>query len=92
MRDLPNAFWAASFICMSVVVAVIVLFSNSPENVKQNVLTLCSSIVTGAFGYIQGKRDAEHSLQVPMSPNPGTTTSVTVNPTPPEAPAQTKEG
>lgn len=86
MKDLPNAFWAASFIAMAIIVAVIVLFSPSPENVKQNVLTLCSSVITGAFGYIQGKRDSSDSITVP--PNTTATTTVSVNPTP----TQVKEG
>lgn len=81
MRDMPNAFWAASFIFIAAVIAVIVLFSPAPENIKQNVLTLCSSVVTGAFGYIQGKRDAADAITVPPNTTSTTTLSVTPNPT-----------
>jgi hypothetical protein len=86
MKDIPNAAWAASFICMAIIVAVIVLFSPAPENIKQNVLTLASSIVTGAFGYIQGKHDSSDSVTVP--PNPGSSTTVSVIPSTPAEPAK----
>lgn len=85
MKDLPNAFWACSFIFIAFVLGVILLFAPSPENVKMGVLTMASSIVTGAFGYIQGRKDGADSVTVP--PNPTASTTVSVVPTPPADPA-----
>lgn len=81
MKDIPNAAWAASFILMASAIAVILLYSPGPENIKMGVLTMAASIVTGAFGYIQGRKDGADSVQVP--PNPTASTTVSVVPTPP---------
>lgn len=86
MKDLPNSAWACIFIFMACVMALIALFSRSPN--ATSVITIGSSIITGAFGYIQGVNSAgKNSLQVPMNPDsPPSTITVT-----PPAPIPTKE-
>lgn len=82
MNKLPSAFWATIFIITAFSVVVVVLFCHAPDNVKQNVLTIASSVVTGAFGYIQGKRETSDSITIPTNPTP----TVKVEP-----PPETKE-
>jgi len=78
MKDYPDSFWATLFIAIASGLAVVALYA--PGGSERNaVVTMASSIITGAFGYIQGKKAAEHSVQVPL--NPSTSTSVTVDPT-----------
>jgi hypothetical protein len=50
------------------------------------VATAGTSIISGAFGYIQGRKDGADSVQVP--PNPGSSTTVSVVPTAPVDPTQ----
>lgn len=76
MKDLPNPAWAGIFIFLACVMAVIALFSHSPN--ATSVITIGSSIITGAFGYIQGVSAGKNSLQVPMNPDsPQSTVTVT---------------
>jgi hypothetical protein len=88
MKEWPDSFWAAMFILLACLLALASLFSHSPGATA--VITMASSIITGAFGYIQGKKSASDSLQVP--PNAGASTTVSVVPTQPVEPAQTKAG
>ena len=67
MKDLPNSAWAALFIFMACVLAGIALFSHSSNSTS--VITISSSIITGAFGYIQGVAAGRNSLQIPMNPD-----------------------
>lgn len=81
MKDMTNSAWAAVFILLACVLACVALFSHSPA--AASVITISSSIITGAFGYIQGKKDGENSLQVPMNPDsPPSTVTVTPQATP----------
>jgi hypothetical protein len=76
MKDLSNSGWAAIFIFMAAVIAIVALFSHSPN--ATSVITIASSIITGAFGYIQGVSTGKNSLQVPLNPDsPSPTFSVT---------------
>lgn len=80
MKDMTNSAWAAVFIGLACALAGVALFSHSSN--AASVLTISSSIITGAFGYIQGKKDgaseSERSLQVPMNPDaPPSTVTVT---------------
>lgn len=76
MKDMTNSAWAAVFILLACVLACIALFSHSGN--AASVITISSSIITGAFGYIQGKKDGENSLSVPMNPDsPPSTVTVT---------------
>ena len=75
MKNMTNSAWAAVFIFMAAVLATVALFSHSSN--ATSVITIASSIITGAFGYIQGKKDGENSLSVPMNPD-SPTPSVTV--------------
>lgn len=77
MKDMTNSAWAAVFIGLACALAGIALFSHSSN--AASVLTISSSIITGAFGYIQGKKDGENSLRVPMNPDAAPST-VTVTP------------
>ena len=53
MKELTNSFWAAVFILMASVLAVVAL--HSTNTAAGAVITMASSIITGAFGYIQGR-------------------------------------
>ncbi len=92
MKDLPDSFWAAIFILLACLLAIVSLFSPSPG--AQAVITMASSIITGAFGYIQGKKAGADSVTVPLPPatTAPTTTTVSVGPTQPVEPAQPKAG
>lgn len=59
MKNMTNSAWAAVFIFLACVLACIALFSHS--SAAGNVITISSSIITGAFGYIQGKKDGDNS-------------------------------
>lgn len=76
MKEYPNSFWAAIFILIASIVAVVALFSDSKEAAA--VITMAASIITGSFGYIQGHRDGIASST--QSASDGTeTTSTTSN-------------
>jgi hypothetical protein len=98
MKDIPNALWAAYFITVATILVIVILFAPSPDNLKLAVLGFGSNIVTGAFAYIQGKRDGADSVTVPPNPGSSTTVSVIPNqpgptvPTLPAEPAQPKAG
>jgi hypothetical protein len=79
MKDFPNPGWAAVFICLASGLAALCLFTHAKDNVVMAVITMASSIITGAFGYIQGVQSGKASLQVPL--DPPAATQVTVNPT-----------
>jgi hypothetical protein len=83
MKDLPNSFWAAVFIAMACILATIALVVHDKTDTTA-VITMCASIITGAFGYIQGVKDGRNSVQVPLDQSPigsPTTTTVSVTPT-----------
>jgi len=82
MKDLPNPFWAATFIIIACVLAGLALFAKDKTDTSA-VITMASSIITGAFGYIQGVRDGKNSVQVPLTP--ATSTTVSVDPTKPNS-------
>lgn len=94
MKDWPNAFWAALFILMAVVLAIVALLRPSQATVTMAVVTIASNIVSGSFGYISGHRDGQNSVQVPLTPSgtSPTTTTVSVGPTTPVDPANPKQG
>lgn len=76
MKDLPNPAYAAIFICLACALAIVSLYSHSTN--ATSVITMASSIITGAFGYIQGVSAGKNSLQVPMNPDlPPSTVTVT---------------
>ena len=77
MKDLPNPAWAAVFMLMACVMAESALFSHSSNATM--VVTIASSIITGAFGFIQGVSVGKNSLQIPMNPDSPQST-VTVSP------------
>jgi hypothetical protein len=86
MKDLPNPFWATLFMILGCVLLLSVLVKVNVETtttmlgVLMAVATAGTSIISGAFGYIQGRKDgAADSVQVPLKPL--TTTTVSVDPT-----------
>lgn len=89
MKDLPNSFWAACFILLACILAVITLFA--PNKDTAAVITMASSIITGAFGYIQGKKDSADSLQTPPPGVSQSTTTVTQTIPPPTTATASKE-
>jgi hypothetical protein len=66
MKDYPNSFWASVFMAMAMVLAIVALYAPMRENVTMAVVTMASSIITGAFGYIQGVKDG--ASQNPTQP------------------------
>jgi len=89
MRDFPDSFWAAIFMTEAMILAVLALYSPTKDNIILAVLGVSSNVITGSFAYIQGKKAGERSLQVPLNPDNGNTTSVTVNPTPAQGAPET---
>lgn len=81
MKDLPNPFWAALFIAMGVILAVVALYSRSAAGVIMAVVTIASNIVSGSFGYISGHKDGAASVSVPSQPSPTSATVVSVGST-----------
>jgi hypothetical protein len=59
MKNMTNSAWAGVFIFLACVLACVALFSHS--SAAASVITISSSIITGAFGYIQGKKDGDNS-------------------------------
>jgi len=88
MKDLPNPFWAACFILMAVVLAIVALKVPTQANVTLAVVAIASNIVSGSLGFISGQLAARNSVQVPLDPSSTSgTTTVSVNqPTPPAPP------
>ena len=88
MKDYPNAFWAAMFIFIACCLAAFALMVHDKTDTTA-VITMCASIITGAFGYIQGVKDGQNAVRVPMPPlgSQGTTTTVSVSPSDPTPPA-----
>jgi|HubBroStandDraft_1064217.scaffolds.fasta_scaffold52220_6 hypothetical protein len=78
MKNMTNSSWAAVFIFMACVLACISLFSHSSN--AASVITIASSIITGAFGYIQGKKDGESASDFPPNSSLSTTTVSTTAP------------
>lgn len=75
MKNMTNSAWAAVFIFLACVLACVALFSKSGNSTS--VITISSSIITGAFGYIQGKKDGE-SAAAGLPPNSSTSSTTTV--------------
>lgn len=76
MKDMTNPAWAAVFMLMACLMAESALFSHGSNATM--VVTISSSIITGAFGFIQGVSAGKNSLQVPMNPDqPPSTVTVT---------------
>ncbi len=89
MKDLPNPFWALSFMVLGCVLlmAVLLKVNTGTTTVMLGVLmavaTAGTSLISGAFGYIQGVKAGANSVQVPLDPaTSGTTTNVSVTPGP----------
>jgi hypothetical protein len=81
MKDLPNPFWAFMFILLAVVLALAVLLHPSNNNtVDMAILALCSSLIAGALGYINGHKDGVTSVSVPTQPSSTAATTVTTGP------------
>jgi len=70
MKDLPNPFWAAMFILMASVVAVIALVHPNVPNVTMAVVAIASNIISGSFGYISGHRDGATQQPAPPAADP----------------------
>ena len=66
MKEQPNAFWATIFIFIGGILGIVALFAPLRENISMAIVTMASSIVTGAFGYIQGNK--ERSATPPVIP------------------------
>ena len=67
MKDLQNPAYAVMFIFLACTIAVISLFSKSQNATA--VITMAASIITGAFGYIQGVSAGKNSIQIPTNPD-----------------------
>lgn len=86
MKNMNNSAWAGVFIALACVVAIVALFSHSPN--ATSVITISSSIITGAFGYIQGKKDGENAPDLPPGTTSHSTQESTLNvPPAPEQPS-----
>lgn len=79
MKDAPNAFYAVVFVLMSCAVAIVALYAPYRENTTMAVITMATSIVAGAFGYIQGHQQGFTAGKATVQPpgDPATTTKET---------------
>jgi hypothetical protein len=68
MKELTNSFWAAVFILLACALAVVAMYSPAKDHAA--VITMASSIITGAFGYIQGHKDGSNSNQASLPQQP----------------------
>lgn len=82
MKSMTNSAWAAVFILIASILACVALFSHGPN--AASVITISSSIITGAFGYIQGKKDGENAVP-DLPPNSSLSSTSTLSTTTPEA-------
>jgi len=83
MKNMTNSAWAAVFIFMACVMALVALYSHSAN--APSVITIGSSIITGAFGYIQGVSAGKNSLQIPLNPDsPSPSVNVSQGPASPK--------
>lgn len=84
MKDLPNPAWAFLFMVLGCLLlfAVLIKVNASTTTVMLGVLmavaTAGSSIISGAFGYINGHKDGAASVSVPSQPSSNAATVVTV--------------
>lgn len=83
MKDLPNPFWALLFmvlgciLLMGVLVKVNVNTTTVMLGVMMAVTTAGTSIISGAFGYINGHKDGVASVSTS-----GATASIGIDPLP----------
>jgi hypothetical protein len=79
VKDLPNPFWAFLFACLGVVLLGIALLAanTAPLSVVMAVTTAGASLISGAFGYINGHKDGITSVSVPTQPGVSAATTVT---------------
>jgi hypothetical protein len=86
MKDLPNPFWAFLFMVLGCILllAVLLKINGSTTTVMLGVLmaitTAGTSLISGAYGYINGHKDGALSVSVPSQPSPGASTVATVGP------------
>jgi len=86
MNKLPNPFWALLFMLLGCVLLLAVLVkvtANTTQlelGVLMAVATAGTSIISGAFGYIQGRKESADSVNVPT--NPTSATRISVDPAP----------
>lgn len=94
MKDLPNPFWALMFMVLGCVLLLAVLFKVNAQTtavmlgVLTAVATAGSSLVAGAFGYINGHKDGTASATATA----GAATATTGNPPQPSDPTQAALG
>lgn len=92
MKDLPNPFWALLFmvlgciLLMGVLIKVNVNTTTVMLGVMMAVTTAGTSIISGAFGYINGHKDGVASVSIPSQPSPGSATTISVGPPAPVVP------
>jgi hypothetical protein len=84
MKNLPSPVWAIGLAFLGVIVALCVLYSTAPENIKLQVLAVASSLVAGALGAFAGHASSSADTKI-TGPNP------TINQTPVLPPAPTTE-
>ncbi len=70
--------------------AVLIKLNASTTTVMLGVLmavcTAGTSLISGAFGYINGHKDGIASVSIPSQPSPGTATTLSVGAPPPPPP------
>jgi hypothetical protein len=83
MKDLPNPFWAFLFMLLGCLMLLAVLFkvTSSTSQLELGVLmavaTAGTSIISGAFGYIQGRKEGDPTgVNVPVNPDVASRTTV----------------
>ena len=81
MKDLPNPFWAMMFMVLGCILLIAVLLKINTETttvmlgVLMAITTAGATLISGAFGYINGHKDGVASVSVPTQPSPTASTT-----------------
>ena len=91
MKDLPNPFWAMMFMVLGCILLLAVLFKinvNTTTVMLGVLMAICtagSTLIAGAFGYINGHKDGVASVSVPSNGNSDAVTTASAGPIEPPA-------
>lgn len=61
MDKMPQPFWAVLLALLGTILAIVVLFHPTPENIALGIIAIASNLVSGALGAFAGHADANKS-------------------------------
>lgn len=65
MSNLPNPFWALMFCVLGSILIIVVVFHPGNEQIAMASITVSASLISGAFGYINGHSAGVASVRIP---------------------------